>query len=215
MESVYKGNLVEIFKISPRLYFRRGNLLERMQCNSYYVVGDSGVGVVDVATPESAREMLEEIELLFKKPLRYIFITHNHEDHSSGLPEYVNLPVTIFCSHKCAYDIAKLGGSAAIVGVHGPLMFLLDGYRVDLRALDDIAHSPWDMLVRIPEERAVCTGDLVVEYQTLFFHYANPERWIANLRELARGSDEFVLPGHGGVYPAAYISDVADFLELL
>jgi glyoxylase-like metal-dependent hydrolase (beta-lactamase superfamily II) len=71
------------------------------------------------------------------------------------------------------------------------------------------------MLVRFPDDRAVCTGDIVVEFETLFFHYAYPERWVSVLRELARGRDEYVLPGHGGVYPASMITDVADFLETL
>ncbi|MDR0916045.1 MAG: MBL fold metallo-hydrolase [Oscillospiraceae bacterium] len=216
MELVYTGNMVEIFKLSQRLYFRRANLPLRQQGNSVFIVGESGVAIVDPSTVEAAEEMLAEIALLFGKPLRYVFLTHNHPDHAEGLPVFFKLPVTVFCSHKCAEEIGRINdGAAAIAGVRGSLSFLLDGYRVELVALDDAAHSPWDMLVRLPEERAVCTGDLVVEFESLFFHYANPERWVANLRELALGRDEYVLPGHGGVYPATMITDVADFLETL
>ncbi|MDR0916886.1 MAG: MBL fold metallo-hydrolase, partial [Oscillospiraceae bacterium] len=138
MELVYTGNMVEIFKISPRLYFRRANLLIRHQCNSYFLVGDSGVGVVDPSTTEAAEEILAEIALLFNKPLRYVFLTHNHTDHAEGVSVWFKLPVTIFCSHKCAADVGAINdGVAAVAGVRGSLTFLLDGCRVELVALDD------------------------------------------------------------------------------
>jgi glyoxylase-like metal-dependent hydrolase (beta-lactamase superfamily II) len=216
MESVYTGNSVEIFEVSPKLYFRRGDLMGRGQCNCYIFVTENGVGIVDPSTPEAAQEMLQEIELLFKKPLRYVFLTHNHSDHSDGLPVFLNLPVTIFCSHKCEKDVSRINtGPAAVVGIKGSLSMTLGGYRVEVTALDDVTHSPWDIVVRFPEESAICTGDLVVEFETLYFQNSNPERWAASLRELANGRDKYVLPGHGGVYPASMITDVADHLELL
>lgn len=216
MERVYEGNLVEVFRISPRLYFRKANLAERGQCNSAFIVGDTCVGIVDPSTPEAAREMLDEIRLLFNKPLGYVFLTHNHDDHADGMPVFFDLPVTVFCSHKCAPDLAAINnGPAVISGVWNRLDFLIDGYMVELQTIEDVAHSPWDMLVRLPDDGVVCTGDLVVDYRDIYFHYANPERWVAALRGLAKGRDEHILPGHGDIFPAEMTGSVADYIETL
>jgi glyoxylase-like metal-dependent hydrolase (beta-lactamase superfamily II) len=61
----------------------------------------------------------------------------------------------------------------------------------------------------------MCTGDLIVEYSTLYFQSANPERWIQNLREIATGPGKFILPGHGDICPHSQAAAVADYLTVL
>jgi glyoxylase-like metal-dependent hydrolase (beta-lactamase superfamily II) len=162
MDCVYTGNMVEIYRVSPRVYFRKATL-DRGQCNSAFFVGDDGVCIVDPSTHEAAAEMLEEIELLFHKPLRAVFLTHDHADHVVGMPVYLEKPITIYCSHRCAQTLVPASSPAIVVGVRGRVHFHMNGLQAELFTMEDTLHSPWDMLVRFPEEGVLCTGDLVVE----------------------------------------------------
>jgi glyoxylase-like metal-dependent hydrolase (beta-lactamase superfamily II) len=71
------------------------------------------------------------------------------------------------------------------------------------------------MLIGFKREKILCTGDLVVEYPALFFHYAYPEQWESCLREISCQEYEIILPGHGETMPFEVTSEVADYLNTL
>ena len=216
-EKVYQGNQVEIYRMSPALYFRKSDLA-RGQCNNAYLVGDTGVGVVDVSSLEAAREYVDESMLLFHKPIRYIFLTHGDWDHMEGLPAFFDKDVTIYCSRRLFHTLNPVGKNykATFVAVDGNMQLSLSGgLAVELFTLPDLTHSHWDLFIRIPSEKTLCTGDAVVEYQTLYYHNANAETWIDSLRKLAAIDDLYVIPGHGFIYPYAYVGEVADFIEIV
>jgi len=59
------------------------------QGNSVVVIGDSGVLVVDSCyLPSSAREDIGQIRQWTNKPVRYLFNTHWHNDHTQGNAVY-------------------------------------------------------------------------------------------------------------------------------
>ena len=89
------------------------------------------------------------------------------------------------------------------------------GLEVECHALEGTAHSPWDMVVRVPQARLLCTGDTVVDFSLLHFHHADVENWITALKGLAGASDQLVLPGHGEIYPYSMVAESADFIETL
>ncbi len=217
MEPVYEKNLVQIFKVTPHLYFRKADLMTRGQCNGAYFFSDGVVGVVDVPTREGAREIMEESQLLFGQPVSVIFITHGHDDHVDGLPVFFDRPVTIFCAERLVHQIStgERPHRATVVGVRDRTRVRMAGMQVECFALDGTAHSPWDMLVRVPQADLVCTGDTVVDLSLLHFHSANVDNWIAALRTLSVESNAFVLPGHGGIFPWSKVAETADFIETL
>jgi glyoxylase-like metal-dependent hydrolase (beta-lactamase superfamily II) len=226
---VYTGNLVEIFAVTPRLYFRKADLMTRGQCNGAFLVGGSGagsgagtgvVGVVDVPTMEGAHEIMEESQRLFGQPVKFIFITHGHDDHLEGLPLFLDQDVTIFCPERLVDRVARADGPvsaprAVVVGVRERTRVSLAGLEVECRVMDGTAHSASDMVVRVPEAGCVCTGDTVVDFSLLHFHHADVENWVTSLRSLASLPDQKVLPGHGGIYPFSKVSECADFIETL
>ncbi len=216
MEKVYEKNVVEIFKISSNLYLRKSDYNRRGQCNSAFIVWDDGVCIVDPSTMEAAQEMLDEIALLIKKPIRSVILTHNHGDHVEGMPMFYPMPINIYCSHRCERELAANNtGPAVVAGVRGSLDLQFGTVKVELRPIEEVTHSPTDMLVRLPDEGVVCTGDFAGDNRILYFSEAHPQNWIANLYQLARGSDKYILPGHGDLYPATKILETAQHLALL
>jgi glyoxylase-like metal-dependent hydrolase (beta-lactamase superfamily II) len=215
MERIYSGNMVEIYQISPAIYLRQANLPVRGQCNSVFLVGENSIALVDPSTADAAEEIREECGTLFGKPIRYLFLTHNHLDHALGLPVFARDPLTVFCSHRCAEEITDKVEIPAVVGVRGRLKLWMDRIKIELESLEDTAHSWTDMLVRFPAEKMVCTGDLVPEFHNMYFHHSNPVRWLANLRELENAGDSFLLPGHGTKMAYSMVHEAADYLEVL
>ncbi len=217
MELVYEKNLVEIHRVTPNVYFRKGNLRERSQCNGAFLVSGDVVAAVDVPSMEAAQEMMDEAAALFGNPIRYIFLTHGDADHVDGLPRFADQPVTVFCSHRLIGQVAPEGVSqkAAFVGVDGVLRVRIGAMDVELSTLQGTAHSRCDLFIRMVREQMVCTGDTAVEFQTLYFHAADVENWIATLRALYARGGQAILPGHGDVYPYRHLEAVADYMEIV
>ncbi|HEY5466247.1 MAG TPA: MBL fold metallo-hydrolase, partial [Clostridia bacterium] len=147
MERIYEKNLVEIFRVTPNVFFRKGNLRIRHQCNGAFLVSGDTVAAVDVPSMEAAQEMMDESAELFGLPIRYVFLTHGDADHVEGLPLFLDQPVTVFCSHRLIGQIAPEGTShkAVFAGVDGVLGLRIGALDVELSTIQGTAHSPRDM----------------------------------------------------------------------
>jgi glyoxylase-like metal-dependent hydrolase (beta-lactamase superfamily II) len=223
----------------------------RTNCNSAIVLLDDGVLVVDSQSkPSAAEALIAEIKRLTDKPVRYVVITHFHNDHTQGIEAYlhqwpavqiisttatrdsieqrtqarlereaVTLPAQI---QKLKSDLAKAEGSekAQIQKNLGQAEeYFAESKKIHLVApnllLDDEldlhrksgpikmfsfahAHTDGDLVVYLPSEKVLITGDII--------HGAQPitkdgylVEWIAAIDDLGRRDFRTVIGGHGEV----------------
>jgi glyoxylase-like metal-dependent hydrolase (beta-lactamase superfamily II) len=214
--------------------------LTREQANGAYVVNGSNVAAVDVPSIEAAFEMMDEAKILFSHPIKYIILTHADYDHVNGLPAFLDQPVTIFCSQRILNqenlksnpaisqrnvfksqnlpykaDLENRQYNATFVGVQGNMHFYLSGLDIELFTLQGTAHSPWDMFVRLPQDQCLCTGDVAIATDYLYFANANIDNWIKCLKILSLEKGLYILPGHGDIYPYEKLTEVAEYIDFI
>jgi glyoxylase-like metal-dependent hydrolase (beta-lactamase superfamily II) len=216
-EQIYQGNMVEVFRVTDYLFFRRANLPVRGQCNGAFIVGEREVIIID-APPEGI-EMVDEAEKLFHKPVTAVCLTHGHTDHVNGLASYLERDVTIYCNYRILNYLVPMDyrGRANFTGINGNLTLRISGsVSVEMFILGDTAHSKGDLFIRIPALGLLCTGDSVVEFQTAYFHGADIRGWIYSLQLLAGMNGKLILAGHSPeLLPYSYITEFSDYLSII
>lgn len=174
--------------------------------NSFFVVGEDGVLVVDPIGPEAARELAAAIRRAApEKPLRAVAYSHDHADHASGAPALFAAlnDAPILAHERAAEKIAALDDpdlpppDVTISGTE-PHPLDLGGRRVELRYLGE-SHSDNMLVAYLPTERIVFAVDFVsndrVGYRDLpDYHY--PE-FLAAMRSLQELDYETIAFGHG------------------
>lgn len=99
--------------------------------------------------------------------------------------------------------------------VEKSMSITLDGRMITLEIPDDTTHSPWDMLVGIPDRGVVFGGDMIALHKNMFFHSSNIDGWIAALSKLTRSDWQYIARGHGDIIPACELGRTVEYLKLL
>jgi glyoxylase-like metal-dependent hydrolase (beta-lactamase superfamily II) len=190
----------------------------------WFAYGD-GVVVVDAGIDNAiAKEMLRQIaETTGGKPVRYLILTHAHADHSTGAREFVAAGAQVICHENAASPILAYvtqppkGASDPMSGkkISPTLMtvserlILFDGARrADIQWLGP-AHTAGDLVVLLPNEKILFSGDLALNGRVPDLHLpdADPGAWAKTLPRLAAVPVEKMVPGHGAIGPRTGISD--------
>lgn len=252
---------LEISRLADGVYAAiwQAPLTNPIEGNALFIVNDEDVVVVDSSLfPSSARRMIDEIEKLTDKPVRYLVNTHWHDDHHGGNAVYrERWPGVAIISHPATRDsilelvyakrpgmveqyrqaLAKLGrwsetgvdddGKAIegsrrerldqAISLYATAIAELESMRdmpPDLTVADRVVlrrgertievrwlglgNTAGDLVVFLPRERVVATGDLIV-HPVPFFIGSFYEEWIATLETLDGLEADVLVPGHGPV----------------
>jgi cyclase len=205
-------------QLAPGVYFRQGDRDRRQPANTSWVVFRDYVVVIDANTPWGIHEILPEIRKTTSKPIRYVFDTHYHWDHTWGNSVLVDAGVAVVCSEGCARELLTKGktewernpasGEYSLTPYRmeqpaisfGDLLVLDDGERrLELRRMGP-AHTIGDSVAYLPREGILFTGDLCVNWRSgnnLGDRDANHPNWVRALNEMASWNVKTVIPGHG------------------
>ena len=205
-------------QLAPGVYTRDGDRDRRQPANTSWVIFRDYVVVIDANTPWGIREILPEVRKTTAKPIRYVFDTHYHWDHTWGNSVLVDSGVVVVCSQDCAQELSTKGkrewernptsGEYSLTPYRmeqpgiafGDFMALDDGERrLELRRMGP-GHTIGDSVAYLPREGILFTGDLCVNWRSgnnVSDRDANHPNWVRALNEMATWNVKTVIPGHG------------------
>jgi cyclase len=203
-------------------------------CNPSFVTTSDGVVVIDTPQlPTKAVAMRAEAES--HGPIRYLINTENHVDHIfgnywfRGAGEVVNHRALwdIFMDPRAALDPFDYALDA--IPSDDPdgarLIPDRDAYYADLprgtvvftgdltlhigdhtfHCLWTPGHTPGQLAVHVPEERAVFTGDTIFSGVQTWLMTSNVDQWLEALERIRQLDVDHLVPGHGPVVSLDYV----------
>ncbi len=173
--------------------------------NSVIISTDEGLVVVDGTCRSEANPtwLKGELDRRFDLPVKYVILSHDHEDHICGLQVFDDTATTI--SHANArVHILREGRRTSIPDVvfEDRLEFFLGGKQFILYYFGP-THSDNLIQIHIPDERVLIAPDISRAGMSLVvpdFRDANVNNMIDTLTALSKLEDvDIVIPGHWGV----------------
>jgi glyoxylase-like metal-dependent hydrolase (beta-lactamase superfamily II) len=204
-------------ELAPSVYYYFGDELQHKPANCLWIVFKDYVLVIDANYPWGAQEILGEIRKTTVKPVRFVFNTHYHHDHSFGNCVFVDSGATIVSTNETAKEMKTLGrrewnenySGQSLLGYRQEfpsitfdkrLVFDDGEHRVELIKMGP-AHTWGDGVAFLPKEKILATGDLCVNGNPWGNNVADPDvdydRWLTVLDTLASWDIKTVVPGHG------------------
>lgn len=205
-------------------------------CNSVFIITDTGVVVVDPGgSLQIGRLIISEIKKRTSKPVTHVFNTHHHADHWMGNHAFAELPEK---PQILGHDVMRQTASEIgerwleIIGqltnnanqgtkVVLPETLLSGDETLSIGGLSFVlshpayAHTQGDIVLYVPEERLLLTGDVLFYQRTPGFQDASPLGNLRALESLQRFDAAAVVPGHGPVTDASGIVWMIDYIKLL
>jgi glyoxylase-like metal-dependent hydrolase (beta-lactamase superfamily II)/8-oxo-dGTP pyrophosphatase MutT (NUDIX family) len=188
-------------QLSPRLIrvtANNGSLMTGPGTNTYLIGGGANNewAVIDPGPLDDAH--LDAIMAAAPGPIRWIFATHTHNDHSpSCVPLKARTGATVYGrvpEHKEWQDAS-----------FAPDVHLTGGERFDLpgdstlHAIHTPGHASNHLCYRLEEEKLLFTGDHVMQLSTVVINPPDGDMsaYIGSLRVLAELDLDWLAPGHG------------------
>lgn len=220
-------------QIAPGVFFWQGDRAQRQPANCVWIQFKDHVLVVDANFPWAAKQILAQIKGTTRGPVRYVFDTHWHNDHTFGNCTYADAGAAIVSTVECAGEMASRGPSswngwndsahplkeyrlAQPALTFTDRMIFDDGTeRVELSRVQP-SHSKGDAIAYLPRHKILITGDLVVNWD--FGNNngdtgGNPENWVRVLDDLLAWDVKTVVPGHGPPVDLAKMRAQRDYLQ--
>jgi glyoxylase-like metal-dependent hydrolase (beta-lactamase superfamily II) len=235
---------IEPIKVTPRVYYVQGApgiasaANEAYNSNAGFVITDEGVVVIDaLGSPALGDALLKAIRAITAKPVRRVILTHYHADHFYGLKPFKDAGADIW-AHGAALEYLT-GGEAERrreqrardlfpwVDDKTPLIpadrwlesdesFTLGGLKFEIQHFGP-AHSPEDIVIIVPQEGVVFSGDILFTGRIPFVGEADSRAWLARIGRLIALGPRLMVPGHGEVSsdPAKDLVLTRDYLTFL
>jgi cyclase len=219
-------------KIAPGVWFLLGDA-HKGYCNNIVIEMKDYLIVVDANYPGRAKELVAQIKEISPKPVRYVFDTHAHRDHSYGNIIWTNAGATTL-AYKGVLDemnryepkrwITTASEREDVRDLHltdaprpqktfGKSPFILkDGTREVRFYFFGWAHTRGDGFVWLPKEHILCTGDAAVNGPRNKLMDGNIANWPRVLAKAEALHPVSVLPGHGDAGGPEILSGQSQFL---
>ncbi|HET7728821.1 MAG TPA: MBL fold metallo-hydrolase [Usitatibacter sp.] len=217
---------VEAIEVTPRVFYVQGEpgvasaANEGFNSNAGFVATERGIVVIDaLGTPALGAALVRAIRTVSHDRITRVIVTHYHADHFYGLEPLKKAGAEIWAHRDGAIALndgqsqrrleqrsrdlfpwvdEKMPLIAADRWLDGDTTFTINGMRFDLIHMGP-AHSPEDLVVALPGEGVIFTGDILFAGRVPFVGEADSKRWIERIDRLLAMKPQVMIPGHGEV----------------
>ena len=187
--------------------------------NSTIIVGQTGVIVVDAKQTEAgAKDLLAQIAKITPKPVKTVILTHSDGDHVNGLVAYPK-GIEIIAHENDKKELQAAIDSGARGAISKDLLptrvttkekeaMTIDGVKLELYHFAP-AHTSGDLMVYIPAEKIVSTGDIIVTNRAddnpnvHFEKNGRTDGWLTTVKGLIKLNADTYVTGHGDLVTKA------------
>ncbi len=215
----------DVKEVAPGVFFRYSSISATDKSvpfggsNNIWVVFEDYVVVIDANFPKEAGDVIAAIKKTTDKPIRYVFDTHHHGDHSYGNAVFAEAGASVVAQANCARllrvngpkefaDAGKGPGGRPDVAnsklkvpnvVFDDKLVLDDGkQRIEFLFMGH-AHTAGDGVAYLPKHKILCTGDACVNGAFNYMGHSDSASWIRALEKMQQLDVQMVCPGHGPV----------------
>ena len=206
-------------QIVPGVWFREGDIDKLGHCNNVIIEMKDYLIVVDANFPSGARLAMEASKKVSNKPVKYVFDTHHHGDHSYGNAVWTQAGATTLAYKGVAeemkrYEPKRWQATAKerqdVADLHADSVeppkqtfdktpFILKDDTREVRFyFFGWAHTRGDGFVYLPKEKVLCSGDAAVNGPYNYTADGNVGNWPKVTGAALKLNVDHVLPGHGG-----------------
>jgi glyoxylase-like metal-dependent hydrolase (beta-lactamase superfamily II)/8-oxo-dGTP pyrophosphatase MutT (NUDIX family) len=192
-------------QLSPRLIrvtANNGSMMTGPGTNTYLIGGGprNEWAVIDPGPMDEAH--VEAILAAAPGPIRWIFATHTHNDHSPACRPLKARTGAVVHGRIAAHPQWQDAGFAPDVHLEGGERFELpapEGQTTTLHAIHTPGHASNHLCYLLEEEKLLFTGDHVMQQSTVVINPPDGDMaaYIASLRELSGRDLDWLAPGHG------------------
>jgi glyoxylase-like metal-dependent hydrolase (beta-lactamase superfamily II) len=218
----------DVTEVAPGVFFHEGDM-SRGHCNNGWIVFDDHVLVIDANFPSGAQVIMPKVRDSTIHPVRVVFDTHHHSDHSYGnrlwaeagalIVAQVGVVDSMSESEPGAWDASSarrtdLAGTSLKMPtvLFARELFFDDGdQRVELRWFG-VGHTRGDGYAWLPKHRILFTGDACVNGPHNYMGDATVGEWIETLELVKKLDPLIVCPGHGPIGGPEVVADQQRFL---
>lgn len=233
----------EVQKVIDNVFALVGPLNDRspknLSNNATYgvVVTSEGVVLIDSGgTYQGAKRIHETIRSLTRAPVKIVINTNSQDHRWLGNDYFRQQGATIITHRKTVEDqesrlndqLIRLANTVGEKGLEGTraayadevfddkLEIMLGDTTLQLFHVGQ-AHTPADVIVWLPSEEVMFTGDIVYTERMLSVRpYSNSRSWITAFETMAALEPKYVIPGHGHVTTLESAKkDTHDYLRFL
>src|ERR1700758_2522891 len=195
---------LKVTKVKDNVYWVQGGV----GSNDGFIVGTTGVVLVDTKTTvDSEKGVIAEIAKVTPKMVNTVIITPSDGDHVNGLAAFP-AGLTIISQENCKKEMEASASSRnpapqdrlPTKTVANKENVTINGVKLTLLHYAP-AHTSGDLMVYLPEQKIVFTGDIITTNQPYTLIHAekngSSEGWIQTVKGLVGLNADNYVPGHG------------------
>ena len=193
---------IVVSQIKPGLYLLFGN-----GGNSVIRVADDGIILVDakLTGDNYYQDLLQKIKSVSDKPIKYVFVTHVHNDHSGNTPQFEAAGIPVIASDDYKALVATYTVRPGQMRSPAPTISFAKTYTVKLKGATATAyamapgHTASDSIVYFPDLKVVAMGDNGFPGAPTLDWLNGGRLWgiQKNWAEVSKLDFDLLIPGHG------------------